>query len=73
MRAKYFSEAFDTIDHEILMKNLPFYTFTNDACLFRKSHLNNRKQYVQIDNFQSSFSDINSRALQGSLLGQGVG
>ena len=64
-----FSKAFDTIDHEILMKKLPFYNFTNDACLLLKSYLSNRKQYVKIDHFQSSLSDINIGVPQGSVLG----
>ena len=46
-----FSEALYTIDHEILIKKLPFYHFTNDACLLLKSYLSNRKQYVKTNNF----------------------
>ena len=64
-----FSKAFDTIDHEILIKKLPFYHFTNDACLLLKSYLSNRKQYVKINNFQSLLSDINIGVPQGSVLG----
>ena len=64
-----FSKAFYTIDHEILIKKLPCYHFTNDACLLLKSYLSNRKQYVKINNFQSSLSDINIGVPQGSVLG----
>ena len=64
-----FSKAFDTIDHEILVKKLKYYNFSSQASQLIKHYLTNRKQFVKIDNFSSSHQNINLGVPQGSVLG----
>ena len=64
-----FSKAFDTIDHSILIKKLPFYNFSSDACNLLESYLSNRKQFVKIDDFKSSLKEVRIGVPQGSVLG----
>jgi hypothetical protein len=44
-----FQQGFDTINHDILIKRLPFYNFINDVCNLLKSYLENGKQFVKIN------------------------
>lgn len=64
-----FSKAFDTINHDILIKKLPFYNFTNDACDLLKSYLENRKQFVKINDHSSTMKKVDIGVPQGSVLG----
>ena len=58
-----FSKAFDTIDHNILVKKLECYGIRG------KSNLANRKQYVKINDNKSITTTITCGAPQGSILG----
>ena len=52
------SAAFETVDHEILIKKLEFYGIRNNELKLLKSYLDNRKQYVEIDTFSSDIIDM---------------
>ena len=64
-----FSKAFDTINHELLLKKLPYYKFSTSACKLIKNYLTNRKQYVCIDQETSKLSSVQIGVPQGSVLG----
>ena len=64
------SKAFDTIDHTILIQKLSFYGLDENNINWFKSYLNNRQQYVFLDNqFSSSYLKIKTGVPQGSILG----
>ena len=43
------SKAFDTIDHQILIKKLELYGITGVVLKWVKSYLNNRKRFIYAD------------------------
>ena len=47
------AKAFDTVDHEILLYKLEHYVISGVAHDLIKSYLDNRKQVVTINNFDS--------------------
>ena len=63
------SKAFDTIDHDILLYKLHYYGFRNKSFSLIKSYLENRQQYVQIENVKSVPLPIRTGVPQGSILG----
>ena len=62
-------KAFDTIDHDILLKKLDLLGFRGHSNEYFKSYIRNRKQYVQIGEFKSSEYLISKGVPQGSILG----
>ena len=62
-------KAFDTIYHTILIKKLYLYGIRDTALHLITSYLNNRKQYVNIHDANSTLLDINCGVPQGSVLG----
>ena len=60
-------KAFDTVNHEILLKKLELYGVTNNGLL--KSYLSDRKQSCLINNTYSSEKLITCGVPQGSILG----
>ena len=64
------SEAFDTLDHNVLLSKLNFYGIKVTALDWLKSYLTNRIQYVDCNGISSSIREIETGVPQGSILGQ---
>ena len=64
-----YSKASDTIDHETLIRKLVSLNFSNSSIKIILSYLTNRKQYVQVNDKQSTRLPIYFRVPQGSILG----
>jgi len=63
------SKAFDTINHDILLKKLEHYGIRELSLSLLRSYLENRKQFVQYDKHQSQELHIKTGVPQGSILG----
>ena len=64
-----FSKAFDTINHDILLHKLSHYGIRGKALEWFRNYLNNRKQYVSLNDHNSTLKDIKCGVPQGSILG----
>ena len=62
-------KAFDTVDHNILLKKLHYYGVRGIANEWFASYLKNRKQFVSISGHISSTQVIQADVSQGSILG----
>ena len=62
-------KAFDLINHDLLIEKLPCYHQTESSLEWFKSYLKNRKQFVKLNNHNSSELVIRSGVPQGSILG----
>ena len=62
-------KAFDTIDHDILLKKLSAIGFSSHTIGWFKSYLSNRLFRVNSENFYSDPSNITCMVPQGSILG----
>ena len=62
-------KAFDTVDHEILLKKLWHYGIRGIANDWFKSYLTNRMQYVSINGISSDLLKVNFGILEESVLG----
>ena len=63
------SEAFDTLDHEILLYKLKYYSLNATALQLLKSYLPKHTQYVEYDNIKSDIGYVTTGVPQGSILG----
>ena len=64
-----FSKAFDTVNHEILIRKLENYDIRGITNDWFRSYLSNRKQYVYINNTSSDPCQVSCGIPQGSVLG----
>ncbi len=64
-----FAKAFDTVNHDILLKKMEMYGIRGIANTWFQSYLSNRKQYVYLNNTASDLCSLNCGIPQGSVLG----
>ena len=63
------SKAFDTIDHNILLKKLDWYGIRGKALDWFRSYLTDRTQYVKYNNTKSSIKTLPCGVPQGFCSG----
>ena len=63
------SKAFDSINHELLLKKLENFNLSQSAINYIKSYLENRKQVTKVLEFMSTEEKVISGVPQGSILG----
>ena len=63
------SKAFDTLNHDILIKKLSYYGIKGLALDWFKSYLTGRKQTLKYNNTMSQIIEIKTGVPQGSVLG----
>ena len=62
-------KAFDTVDHNILLKKLYQYGIRGNLNKWFKNYLTNRSQYVLFNGITSDIKNVNCGVPQGSILG----
>ena len=62
-------KAFDTVNHNIILKNLEYYSITGITNSCFQSYLNDRMQFTTVNKFQSSKRFLLFGVQQGSILG----
>jgi hypothetical protein len=62
------SKAFDSLNHKILLEKLHNYGFRGRILNWLKSYLNNRYQYIEVNNKWSAFKKLTLGVPQGSVL-----
>ena len=62
-------KVFDIIDHNILIKKMPFLGFTDEKIKWCTSYLSNRKFIINMLNVNSDKASVICGVPQGSILG----
>ena len=62
-------KTFDTVDQNILLEKLHYYSIRSVAKNWFCSYLNNREQYVTLNESTSSIKPVSTSLPQGSVLG----
>ena len=62
-------KAFDTVDRGILLKKLEHYGIRHNILNLFKSYFTDRRQYVSLNDFNSSTKILNTGVIQGSVCG----
>ena len=62
-------KAFDTFNHDILLKKLEYFGFDCSSIAFFHSYLSNRKQQCDVNGFSSELGPISCGVPQGTILG----
>ena len=62
-------KAFDTVDHDILVKKLELYGVQQRELSWFRSYLSNRKQFCRVNGVDSDVGDLEVGVSQGSCLG----
>ena len=62
-------KAFDTVNHNILCEKLNHYELRGNVNKLIRSYLDNRRQYVSLNGFDSEIKNVNCGVPQGSSLG----
>ena len=63
-----FSEAFDTVDYSIVIRKLNAIGMSKAALLWFLSYVTNRRQFLQVNDKQSSLANVLFGVAQGSIL-----
>ena len=63
------TEAFDSINRDILLSKLEHYGFCGHSLLFLESYFTDRRQYTSTNNCKSNTRSITYGVPQGSILG----
>ena len=62
-------KAFDTVDHDILIRKLELYGFSSNSILLLRNYLSNRSYYVKMNSKLSEKCEYSCGVPQGSILG----
>ena len=63
------SKAFDTVNHDVLIKKLSYYGINTNNLAWFSSYLRNRQQYISADGVCTESQNITCGVPQGSILG----
>ena len=62
------SKAFDCIPHDLVIAKLAAYGFNKKMICYIYSYLKSRKQFISVNNINSTFKEIISGVPQGSVV-----